>query len=33
MWSPPVVSGTLCSTLYLSDERRSHNPTAALGNI
>jgi hypothetical protein len=23
----PVASGTFCSTLYLSDERRSANPT------
>jgi hypothetical protein len=25
---PPVVSRTLCSTLYLSDEHRDRNPTA-----
>jgi hypothetical protein len=30
MSSPSIVSGTLRSTLYLCDERRSRNPTARL---
>ena len=33
MSSPWIVSGTLRSTLYLCDERRSRNPTAGVKKL